>query len=168
MKKYLFLVSSLIVVLSAASFAGKGGDDQCNHDRKGTHGGAWKALNLTDKQKQQLKDLREEGKSEIKEHFKNVREIREKIKDELLKEKPDKKALEKYGEQLGKLHVEMHINKTDHMLKVKEILSPEQFKMLLEKENRLRMGSRNHRKSRQHRKHHSDAPSPPDHPEFDE
>ena len=168
MKKHLVLVSSLIVILSAVTFAGKKGDEQCNHEGKGKHGGPWKALNLTDEQKLQLKDLRDEGKTEIKEHFEKVREIREKIKDELLKEKPDKKALRKYGEALGKLHVEMHTNKTDHMLKVKEILSPEQFKMLLEKENKLRMGSRNHHKNRHHRKHHSDAPMPPDHPGFDE
>jgi Spy/CpxP family protein refolding chaperone len=84
-------------------------------------------------------------------HFEAVRKVRDKIKDELLKDSPSRKTLYGYAGELGELHKQITKERSNHLLKVKKILNPEQFKKLIEHENRMgkgKFGNRGHRKGR--------------------
>jgi len=92
-----------------------------------------KELGLTADQKTRLKGLREEMRDARKNNFDKIKAMREKSREELLKASPDKSALYGYAREMGELHREMAEKETDHMLKVKGILTPDQFKKLLSK-----------------------------------
>lgn len=105
----------------------------------------WKDLNLKDDQKNKLKALHDEMQKVRKKHFETVKKVRAKIKDELLKDSPSQKALYGYAGELGELHKQMTKERSDHLLKVKTVLSKEQFKKLLEHERRMGKGKFGHR-----------------------
>lgn len=92
-------------------------------------------LNLTDDQATQLKLLKLDMKKEHILHIAEVKKTRDKIKDELLKEKPSQNSLNGYAKELGKLHGELEKKRLGHFLKVKEALNKEQFEKLLSKES---------------------------------
>lgn len=91
-------------------------------------------MNLTDEQKVKLKQLHQEIKSVRDKNFENARAIRMKIKDELLKESPSSSQLDSYASELGMIHKEIAIQHNNHLLKVKAVLTPEQFSRLVNKE----------------------------------
>jgi len=91
-------------------------------------------LNLTPEQKQKLHALRDERKAAREEHIAKMKEVRQKMKEELAKEKPDGKTLMKYATQTADLVEQMTKQRIDHLLKVKQVLSKEQFEKLLSKE----------------------------------
>jgi Spy/CpxP family protein refolding chaperone len=82
-------------------------------------------LQLTQRQQAELKAQHEQGK---------MKEIREKVRAELLKNKPSKAALDECAAQLAGLHKQLIQNRHDHLLKAKKILTPEQFSKLVSHE----------------------------------
>jgi Spy/CpxP family protein refolding chaperone len=95
-----------------------------------------KELGLSADQKAKLKDLREEMKGVRKEHMEKMKALLDKSKEELLKASPNKGVLYGYAKQSGDLRRIMAQKEADHLLKVKAILTPEQFKQLLSKDFR--------------------------------
>jgi Spy/CpxP family protein refolding chaperone len=93
----------------------------------------WAQLGLTPEQETKLKELHKQTAPARREQFKKIEELRGKIKTELLKDKPSKKVLDDYATQMGNLHKQMNLSSIDHLLKVKAILTPEQFKKFTEK-----------------------------------
>jgi len=93
----------------------------------------WAQLGLTAEQETKLKELHQKTAPARREQMKKMKDVREKINAELLKEKPSKKVLEDYAAQMGNLHKQMNTSAIDHLLKVKAILTPEQFKKFTEK-----------------------------------
>ena len=67
-------------------------------------------------------------------HFGEVKKVRNKIKEELLKEKPSQGTLNGYAKEAGKLHGKLSEKRMAHFLKVKEVLTKEQFEKLLSNE----------------------------------
>jgi Spy/CpxP family protein refolding chaperone len=100
----------------------------------------WMELNLTAEQKEQLKALREEMQPIREKHMESVKAVRDKIKAELLKSDPSQNTLYGYAGELGELHKQMTKDRTDHLLKVKKILTPEQFSKLVEREEKMDHG----------------------------
>jgi Spy/CpxP family protein refolding chaperone len=94
----------------------------------------WAELNLTPEQKDKLKALHKEMKSNKDTHFVKVKAVREKIKDELQKASPSQSMLSGYAIELGNLHKDMNLFRIDHLLKVKQMLTTEQFQKLTDKE----------------------------------
>jgi Spy/CpxP family protein refolding chaperone len=94
----------------------------------------WEELKLTDDQATQLKLLKVDTQKDHILHFAEVKKVREKIKAELLKEKPSKSALTGFSKELGKLHTALSEKRMERFLKTKEILNKEQFEKLLSKE----------------------------------
>jgi Spy/CpxP family protein refolding chaperone len=91
-------------------------------------------LNLTQDQKTKLKALHEQQKDQHKQVFDQMKALREKTKAELLKPQPSKQVLDGYAAQFGDLHKQLAQKRTEHLLQVKAILTPEQFTKLLSHE----------------------------------
>jgi Spy/CpxP family protein refolding chaperone len=91
-------------------------------------------LKLTPDQQAKLqaqhKEMREQGKM----IFEQMKKIREKVKTELLKDKPSPAALDDYAAQLAGLHRQLIQKRHEHLLQAKKILTPEQFSKLVNHE----------------------------------
>lgn len=117
-------------------------------------------LNLTEEQKEKLHALREKGKAARMEHMEKMKGVREKMKAELAKEKPDGKMLMKFAAQTADLVENMTKQRIDHLLEVKKILNKEQFEKLLSKEM---AGHERHNKGQKQlrpRRHGKQGPAP--------
>jgi Spy/CpxP family protein refolding chaperone len=101
-------------------------------ERGENHGG--KGLNLTQEQKTQLKTLREEQGTAFKELRIKAKALRDQLKVEMLKDKPDQDAMEKQADEAGKLAADFAKLRIDGLLKAKKILSADQFVNMLDRE----------------------------------
>ncbi len=140
MKKSLFLTPLFITALTlTAAVAGPG--SHCGGGFKGSAGKRphrmLEALDLTDQQKEQMKALHEEMSSVRKQHWQETKALRDKLREELEKENPDQNQIDAYIQQVGKQAETMARNRTDHLLKIKEVLTAEQFETLLDKERMM-------------------------------
>jgi Spy/CpxP family protein refolding chaperone len=106
----------------------------------------WEDLNLKEDQKTELKKLHEEMQTVRKKHFEAVKTVRDKIKKELLKNNPSQNVLYGYAGELGELHKQMSKDRGDHLLKVKKILTKEQFTRLLDEKGPMGKGKHGHRR----------------------
>ena len=93
----------------------------------------WMRLGLTSEQETRLKELHWQTATDRRELEIKIKELRGKIKMELLKDKPSQKVLDDYAAQMGDLHKQKNLSSIDHLLKVKKILTPEQFRTFAEK-----------------------------------
>lgn len=112
----------------------------------------WKKLDLSEEQEEKLKALHEARKEMRESHVNQVKEVRDKIREELLKEEPDRAALDKHAEELGTLHTTMSKKRFDHLFELKKILTPEQFTTLLSKPGRHECRHKMRGKGRRRRK----------------
>lgn len=131
------LISGLtIAFLGASVFAQKG---SCK-DKAGP-GCFWSEMKLTTEQQEKLKALHGEMQETRKKHKDEIMTVRKKIADELLKDASSTSILDNYSKELGDLHVKMTQERYEHLLKVKQILTAEQFKAMLSREDAGRPGS---------------------------
>jgi Spy/CpxP family protein refolding chaperone len=136
MKKHALQSMMIPVVIGALCVgAASAGPGSCGH--KGARGDKphrmWEALNLDEDQKARMKEIHDEMKTVRSSHWKEVRAMRDKLREELQKENPDKATLDAYAEQMGEQAKAMAERRTDHLLKIREVLSAEQFKTLMDK-----------------------------------
>ncbi|HAJ79058.1 MAG TPA: hypothetical protein DCO75_04740 [Fibrobacteres bacterium] len=97
-------------------------------------------LGLTADQNTKLKTLHSEIKIAHKEHIEKIKALREKSREELLKAKPDKTILYGFAGEIGALQKIMAEKEADHLLKIKAILTPEQFDKLLSRNFTKKVG----------------------------
>lgn len=136
------LISGLtIAFLGASVFAQKG---TC-HEKAGP-GCFWSDMKLTAEQQEKLKALHGEMQTTRKAHKDEVMAIRKKIADELLKDAPSTASLDNFSKELGALHAKMTQERYAHLLKVKQILTAEQFKTMLSREDGSGPGGCHHDK----------------------
>ena len=102
-----------------------------NPEQRGKHKAFWEELNLTDEQATQLKLLKLDMQKEHVLHFGEVKKVREKIKVEMLKEKPSQSTLDGFAKELGKLHGELEKKRFKHFLKINGALNKDQFENIL-------------------------------------
>ncbi len=125
------LISGLTIAFMGASvFAQKG---TC-HEKAGP-GCFWSDMKLTADQQEKLKALHAEMMETRKAHKDEVMAVRKKIADELLKDAPSTQVLDNYSQELGALHTKITQERYAHLLKVKQILTADQFKMMLSRED---------------------------------
>jgi Spy/CpxP family protein refolding chaperone len=91
----------------------------------------WSELDLTADQKTKLKGLRVDMKEFRKANFEKMKALLDKSKDELLKAAPSKTVLYGYAKEMGELHRTEAEHMVDHMLKMKSVLTKEQFEKLI-------------------------------------
>jgi Spy/CpxP family protein refolding chaperone len=116
------------------SFSAMAAPDSANAVQKEKVKKIFDDLCLNADQKAKLKDLRMEMQTIRKDHNEKMKDLREKIKDEILKDSPSKSALNGFAKDIGNLRAIMAEKEYEHLLKIKLLLTPEQFKKLLSKE----------------------------------
>jgi len=92
----------------------------------------WDDLGLNQNQKDQMKALRTENKDGMKTQFEAMKALHQKIKDEFLKSNPDPAVIDSYSDQLLQIQKQMMKNRDSNLFKVKQILTPDQFKKFLD------------------------------------
>jgi Spy/CpxP family protein refolding chaperone len=115
--------------------------------------GRWREqMGFTPEQDEQLKELREEFREVSGVFFKNLRANQQQIFGEMEKDTPDKELLNRLAEETGQLHAAMRKATISHMLAIKEITTPEQYKKMAEMMQQWMMpGAAEPRRQRQHR-----------------
>ena len=88
-------------------------------------------LGLNADQKAKHDALHKEMQPIIKEYLKTLKDIRDKMKTEFLKASPDQYVLQGLSEQLEKASAAFAAKRIDHLLKLKAILTPEQFTKII-------------------------------------
>jgi Spy/CpxP family protein refolding chaperone len=106
-------------------------------------------LNLTSDQKAKIQALNDERKAKRVDHAEEIAKIRRQISTELEKEKPDNAKLMAYAGQEADCVEKMTKQHIEQLMKLKEILTKEQFDKLLSRQWRLQQ----HREMRQARHH---------------
>jgi len=99
----------------------------------GQHGRWASDLGLTQEQQSKLLKIHNEMRDVRIKHKDSIVSVRLKIRNELAQPNPSKQVLDEYAATLGKLHTEQIQNNTEQMLKIKAILTPEQFSKLIDK-----------------------------------
>ena len=130
----IFPLLAILFMFATPLIAQSDNPKQCD-----SHKGFFEELNLTDEQATQLKLLKLDMQKEHILHFDEVKKVREKIKGEMLKEKPSQSILDGFAKELGKLHGELEKKRFSHFLKIKGALNKEQFEKILSKEFRKDM-----------------------------
>ena len=127
------LVFTLVMLVPVFLFAQMGG--QMGGMKGGMKGGAGHkcaALDLTDEQQVKMEKLSLEHRLANIDLRAEQKKLRLAMKEELLKDQPDKKALEKIAKSIAANHEKMQMSRVAHMLDVRKILTPEQWKMFVE------------------------------------
>jgi Spy/CpxP family protein refolding chaperone len=130
---------SLFAGMAGAAPAQNPQADTAARARDSVHQKWWAQLNLTDDQKTKLKSLRADMKDFRKANFEKMKSLLEKSKEELLKAAPSKAVLYGYAKEIGDLHKAMSEHMADHMMKMKAILTKEQFQKFLSRDFRQGM-----------------------------
>ncbi len=116
-------------------------------DEKKVKDDLFKELDLTSKQQEQLEKQRKTSRVQRKKHRSLLQDKQEKLRDEMEKKGTDKRKIEKIAGELKTLWGEAIEQRTDTILKIKEILTPEQFEKFQQKKNTFKhkkAGKRGH------------------------
>lgn len=118
-----------VALLSAVLFSATASAD----DKRGDHPAKrmWAELNLTVEQEAKFKEINSRYAPERKVQAQRIEELREKINQEILRDKPSRSMLIQYAGQIGEIQKKMSLASVDHLLSVKAVLTTEQFKMFV-------------------------------------
>jgi Spy/CpxP family protein refolding chaperone len=126
-----------------------GGGDNPKGEHQWHHGKSChlmaKALNLTEDQQKQLKDIKQKQRETMKSTFEAIKANRGAFNEEITKATPDMAKITDLQNQLKATQAQMADNQLSSMLQIKKIMTPEQFAgfMALKKERKL-MGHKHH------------------------
>ena len=95
----------------------------------GQHG-MFEGLNLTEEQEVKLVRLKREMKPILESQREEMKIIRLKIRDELSREKVDRKKLTDLSRKMAELNFKKSEQMNDHLIKIREIVGLEKFKEL--------------------------------------
>jgi protein CpxP len=113
------------VGLAADEGAGRG-EGFGRRGMHGRHGGDFRALNLTEDQKAQLKALREQQREAMKPVFEQQRALRDQIRQALESAKPDATRIGQLEIQSHQLRLQMKAAHEKAMASFANVLTPEQ------------------------------------------
>jgi len=143
LRHFIPALAAAVLISSVATVSAQ----PCSHGAKKCQGSGgehkfrmFADLDLNDKQTEGLKKLHDEEMNNREKHFSAVKEVRAQIKEELLKKEPSSPVLYGYADKLGTLHAQMAKDHGDHLLKVKKILTPEQFSKLVDTQDDMKCG----------------------------
>ncbi len=130
------IVAFVIALFASQSLAAWGRNGKGRADRPGLAAMLAKKLDLTQDQIGKIKAGEQEQQKLMAAGGQKIKELGEKLKEELAKETPDKNKVHDLIRQIGTQMTELRIARTDSLLKLKALLTPEQrekFKGLLDK-----------------------------------
>jgi len=131
-KRLSFALSfAVILLIPTFLFAQMGG-------MRGECGHGWMGLDLDDEQQVKMEKLSLEHKLAGVDLRAEQMKLRLQMKEEMLKDEPDRKTLEKFAKSIATNHEKMQMSRIAHMLDVKKILTPEQWKMFVNHHHEMR------------------------------
>jgi Spy/CpxP family protein refolding chaperone len=157
--KLVVCMCAVSLFLGAATVAGA--PDTLALSRDSIHQKWWAQLNLTEDQKAKLKALRGGAKDFRKANFDKMKSVLDKSKEELLKEAPSRDVLYGYAKEMGDLQKALSEHMADQMLKMKTVLTKEQFQKFLNRDFRQGMGPPGKGPHSPHGGPHGLGPPPP-------
>jgi Spy/CpxP family protein refolding chaperone len=89
----------------------------------------WEELNLTAEQETRFREINARYAPMRQDQTRRIEELRVRINQELLKDRPSRSLLAQLAGQMGETQKRMNIESVNHFLSVKEVLTPEQFKI---------------------------------------
>ncbi|MDR3012882.1 MAG: Spy/CpxP family protein refolding chaperone [Chitinispirillales bacterium] len=125
-KNFIYLAFAAIVLLPTLGLADTG---RREHPARQV----WEELNLTPEQEAKFRDINARHAPARREHARLMEEVRTRINQELLKDRPNRNLLAQWAGQMGEYQKRMNIASVNHMLDVKGVLTPEQFKMFTDR-----------------------------------
>jgi Spy/CpxP family protein refolding chaperone len=113
-------------------------------DKRGDHPARkmWEELNLTAEQEAQFREINSRYAPDRRLQAQRIEELREKINQEILRDKPSRSMLIQYASQIGETQKKMSLTSVDHLLSVKAVLTPEQFKTFVSMSSAIAGGKR--------------------------
>jgi len=126
MRSKMFLCAALTFALLASASV-SADDKRDEHPARRM----WAELNLTADQEAKFKEINAQYAPARRENSQRIEELREKINQEILRDKPSKSMLIQYAGTIGELQKKMSLASVGHLLDVKAVLTPEQFKMFV-------------------------------------
>lgn len=141
----------VLTALSSQALAAWGRNDRADKsDRQEIAAAIAKKLNLTQDQIDKFKAEEQNRQKTIEADRQKIKELGDKLKEELAKDSPDRNAVNALITQIGAQMTDMRIARTDSLLKLRETLTPEQkekFKEMLNKRSgriHARLGGNRH------------------------
>ena len=89
-----------------------------------------KSLGLTEEQRTKMKAIREEAKARMEASRGELKAKHEALRQELDAEKPDRAKAESIVKEISSLEEKMALGRVDMVFKIREVLTPEQYKKL--------------------------------------
>lgn len=129
-KRTLLVVSLFMILLIPAALLAQRGAMEKRHKDMGCMSEK-KGLDLDAEQHFTIEKLKLEFKLANIDIRAEQMKMRMQIKEELLKEEPSRKAIDKFSKTIAANREKMQKNHIDHALEIKKVLKPEQWKMFL-------------------------------------
>ena len=131
------VIALLLTALSSQALAAWGRNNNSGKaDRQAIAAAIAKKLGLTPDQIARFKAEEQARQKTIEADRQKIKELGDKLKEELAKDAPDKNTVHDLITQIGAQTTEMRLARTDSLLKLRETLTPEQkekFKEMLNK-----------------------------------
>jgi len=131
MKIRAFLYAALLTVALAGLSAAQVDDRRSRGDHPARQ--MWAELNLTPEQEAKFRELNARHGPIRRGHSRQIEELRERINQELLKDKPARSLLAQLAGQMGETQKKMNIASVNHFLDLKAVLTAEQFAKFTER-----------------------------------
>jgi Spy/CpxP family protein refolding chaperone len=124
----------LYVILTAVALAGVLPASADDRRGRGDHPARrmWEELNLSADQEARFREINARHAPGRREHARQIEELRKRINQELLKDRPSRGLLAQLAGQMGETQKKMNIASVNHFLDVKAVLTPEQFQKFTE------------------------------------
>lgn len=137
------LLAAALLGVSAAGTAvaspwGGGGKQACAHqsDKRGDMHRAFKHLDLTEAQRDQLFEIRHAQRPAMREKMKELRKTRQTLRELATAETYDAEQVRKAAEQQASVQADLIVMRTEAKQKMMQLLTPEQKQKLAEKRQR--------------------------------
>ena len=130
MKKLMSTIG-VIALLMGTSFAQDAAQSkEMRQGKQGKHQAMLQELpDLTENQKAQIKDIREESREKMEPQREEMKKLRSKMMELKSAENPDQEQINRLIDEQAKLKAQMEKTRTASELKVRELLTPEQRKV---------------------------------------
>ena len=116
------LIAAVIFSQASSAWAGAAKPDfEKRHDKM------VKALNLTPEQEKQLNEYKEQAKTDFKAATTQLRAKKDQLRDQLNAAQVDEAAVRQTADEIKALQNKMVDHRIDSLLRMKKVLTPEQF-----------------------------------------
>jgi Spy/CpxP family protein refolding chaperone len=101
-----------------------------HHHKRGYHHGFWKALNLTDAQRQQVHQFRDSNKTTTKGLMLNLLNAQKALQDAIARNPNDEATIRSLAATVGNARTELVVQRAKMRSQIASILTPEQKQQL--------------------------------------